>query len=138
VKVLLDENVPHDLRPFLAHHETFTVVHMGWGGVKNGKLLEAAERAGFDVLITGDKTLEYEQNLSHRRIALVALSAVNWPIIEPHLAKIVDAWTMQSLELSPTLIAACSGDDAISPKGLRLADRGSRFLRKLLAARAKP
>ena len=110
---------------------------MGWGGVKNGKLLEAAERAGFDVLITGDKTLEYEQNLSHRRIALVALSAVNWPIIEPHLAKIVDAWTMQSLELSPTLIAACSGDDAISPKGRRLADRGSRFLRKLLGARPK-
>jgi hypothetical protein len=91
VKVLLDENVPHDLRPFLAHHETFTVVHLGWGGVKNGKLLEAAERAEFDVLITGDKTLEYEQNLSHRGIALVALSAVNWPIIEPHLAKIVDA-----------------------------------------------
>ena len=102
MKVLLDENVHHDLRPFLAHHETFTVVHMGWGGVKNGKLLEAAERGGFDVLITGDKTLEYEQNLSHRGIALVALSAVNWPIIEPHLAKIVDAWTMQSLELSPT------------------------------------
>jgi hypothetical protein len=91
LKILLDENLPHDLRPFLAHHEAFTVVHMGWGGVKNGKLLEAADRAEFDVLITGDKTLEYEQNLSHRRIALVALSAVNWPIIEPHVAKIVDA-----------------------------------------------
>src|SRR5271156_6001792 len=63
----------------------------GMGRHKNGKLLEAAERAGFDVLITGDKTLEYEQNLSHRGIALVALSAVNWPIIEPHFAKIVDA-----------------------------------------------
>jgi hypothetical protein len=90
-KVLLDENVAHDLRPFLAHHEASTVVHMGWGGVKNGKLLETAERAGFDVLITGDKTLEYEQNLSHRRIALVALSAVNWPIIEPHVGQIIDA-----------------------------------------------
>jgi hypothetical protein len=91
VKILLDENVPHDLRPFLAHHETFTVAYMGWGGVKNGKLLDAAERAGFDVLITGDRTLEYEQNLSNRAIALVALSAVNWPIIEPNVARIIDA-----------------------------------------------
>jgi hypothetical protein len=57
VKVVLDENVPHDLRLFLAHHETFTVFHMRWGGVKNGKLLEAAERAGFDVLITGTRHL---------------------------------------------------------------------------------
>jgi hypothetical protein len=91
VKVLLDENVAHDLRPFLAHHETFTVAYMGWGGVKNGRLLDAAERAGFDVLITGDKTLEYEQNLSDRSIALLALSAVNWPVLEPNIAKIVDA-----------------------------------------------
>jgi len=91
VKVILDENIPHDLRPFLAHHETFTVAYMGWGGLKNGKLLDAAERAGFDVLITGDKTLEFEQNLAHRGIALVALSAVNWPVIEPHLAKVIAA-----------------------------------------------
>jgi predicted nuclease of predicted toxin-antitoxin system len=91
VKVLLDENIPHDLRPFLAHHETFTVAYMGWGGVKNGKLLDAAEADGFAVLITGDKTLEYEQDLSKRGIALVALSAVNCPLIEPNVAKIVES-----------------------------------------------
>jgi hypothetical protein len=91
VKVLLDENIPHDLRPFLAHHEPFTVAYMGWGGIKNGKLLDVAEAAAFNILITGDKTLEYEQNLSKRSIALVALSAVNWPLIEPNVAKIIDA-----------------------------------------------
>jgi hypothetical protein len=91
VKVLLDENIPHDVRPFLAHHETFTVAYMGWGGLKNGKLLDTAETAGFGVLITGDKTLEYEQNLARRSIALVALSAVNWPLIEPNVAQIVEA-----------------------------------------------
>ena len=91
MKVILDENVPHDLRAFLSHHETFTVAYMGWGGVKNGKLLDAAEGVGFDVLITGDKTLENEQNFSNRRIALVALSAVNWPIIEPNVEKIINA-----------------------------------------------
>ena len=91
MKVLLDENIHHDLRPFLAHHQAFTVTYMGWGGLKNGRLWEAAESAGFDILITGDKTLEYEQNLKQRHISLVALSAVNWPVIEPNLAKIVVA-----------------------------------------------
>ena len=64
---------------------------MGWSGVKNGKLLNAAEEAKFDVLVTADRTLEYEQNLASLRIGIVALSAVNWPIIERHLAKVIDA-----------------------------------------------
>jgi len=89
VKVLLDEHIPHNLRSFFALHETFSVACLGWGGLKNGKLLDAAARAGFDVLITGDKTLEYEQHFPHRRTALVVLSAVNRPVIEPHLSKIV-------------------------------------------------
>lgn len=48
MKVLLDENVPHDLRPFLRHHDTFTVVYAGFAGLKNGALLDAAEKAAFD------------------------------------------------------------------------------------------
>jgi putative NIF3 family GTP cyclohydrolase 1 type 2 len=51
---------------------------MGYAGLKNGKLLEMAEAAGFDILITGDKTLQYEQNMQGRKIALVSLSAVGW------------------------------------------------------------
>jgi hypothetical protein len=91
VKVLLDENVPHDLRPFLSSHETFTTAYLGWAGLKNGNLLDAAEREGFEVLVTGDRTLQYEQNLAGRKIALVSLSAVNWPVIAPHTAKIAAA-----------------------------------------------
>ena len=45
----------------------------------------------FDVLVTGDKTLQFEQNMQGRKIALVSLSAVSWPVIEPHVAKIVEA-----------------------------------------------
>ena len=56
-----------------------------------GRLLDTEEGAGFDVLVTGDKTLEYEQNLAHRGIALVALSAVNWPVIEPQVEKVIYA-----------------------------------------------
>jgi len=91
LKVLLDANAPHDLRPFLRHHDTFTAAYMGWADLTNGALLRVAEDGGFDVLVTGDKTLHHEQNLEGRKIALVSLSAVSWPVIEPHVAKIVAA-----------------------------------------------
>ncbi|RXH55202.1 hypothetical protein [Granulicella sibirica] len=53
--------------------------------MKNGQLLEAAEKAGFDVLLTGDRTLHYEQNVTARKIAIVSLSAISWPLLEPNL-----------------------------------------------------
>jgi len=52
--------------------------YMGFGGLKNGELLSAAEVAGFEVIVTGDKTLEYEQNMKDRKIAVVSLSAPHW------------------------------------------------------------
>jgi hypothetical protein len=79
--ILLDENIPHDLRAYLPH--AYTAAYAGFAGLKNGKLLDAAEAAGFDVLVTGDKTLPCEQNLTGRKIALVCLSAASWPVIEP-------------------------------------------------------
>lgn len=91
MKVLLDANAPHDLRSFLAHHDTFTAAYLGWADLKNGALLRVAEQNGFDVLVTGDKTLHHEQNMEGLKIALVPLSAVSWPVIEPHVAKIVGA-----------------------------------------------
>jgi hypothetical protein len=89
--VLLDENLPHTLRRHLGYHKTTTAAYAGFAGYKNGALLDAAEAAGFDVLITGDRTLHYEQNLSGRKIAIVSLSAVSWPIIEPYVGKIAAA-----------------------------------------------
>ena len=68
MKVLLDENLPHRLRHRLGSHEVSTVSYMGWAGLKNGELLKAAEAAGFEVLVTGDQTLPYEQNLAERRL----------------------------------------------------------------------
>lgn len=91
MRILLDENIPHDLRPHLRHHDTFTVAYLGWAGLKNGLLLNVAEKAGFEVLITGDLSLRYQHNFTGRRIAVVSLSAINWPIIEPHAARIVAA-----------------------------------------------
>jgi hypothetical protein len=91
VKVLLDENLDHALRQLLSHHEVVTVAYMGWSGLKNGELLRVAEEGALDVLLTGDATLSYEQNLTGRRIAIVALSAIQLPIIKQHLTKIVAA-----------------------------------------------
>lgn len=91
MKVLLDENLDHALRNLLAPHEVVTVAFVGWAGLKNGELLQAAEEQGIQVLLTGDTTLHLEQNLTGRRLAVVALSAIQTPIIRNHVARIVAA-----------------------------------------------
>jgi hypothetical protein len=91
VKVLLDENLDHALRKLLGPHEVVTVTYMGWAGVLNGELLRAAEQNGIDVLLTGDKTLHQEQNLIGRRLAIVAQSAIQLPIIKENLTSIIAA-----------------------------------------------
>ena len=91
MKVLLDENLDHALRNLLGPHEVVTVVYMGWAGLQNGALLRAAEDNGIDVLLTGDQTLSYEQNLSGRRLAIVALTAIQLPLIKENLPKIIAA-----------------------------------------------
>jgi hypothetical protein len=91
LKVLLDENLDHALRTLLGPHEVVTVAYMGWAGLKNGELLAVAERTGIEVLLTGDKTLCYEQNLNQRRLAVVALTAIELPIIQNHLPRIIAA-----------------------------------------------
>ena len=91
MKVLLDENLAHRLRTNLGVHEVFTVSYKGWAGLKNGELLRAAENNGIEVFLTGDQTLAYEQNLSGRTIAIVALSSVEWDILKHHLPLIIAA-----------------------------------------------
>jgi predicted nuclease of predicted toxin-antitoxin system len=81
LKVLFDENVPHKLRRNLVKHSVRTVVEMGWVGMRNGELLNRAEAEGFDVLVTGDQNLTFQQNLIARRIAIVVLDTNNWKIL---------------------------------------------------------
>jgi hypothetical protein len=87
VKVLLDENLDHALRKLLGKHEVVTVAFMGWAGPSNGELLRAAEHAGVEVLLTGDQTLNYEQDLAGQGLAIVALSAIQLPIVRKHPPK---------------------------------------------------
>ena len=91
MKVLLDENLPHRLRNALGSHEAFTVSYMGWAGLKNGELLNVAEEAGFEVFVTGDQTLSYEQNMTGRRIAVLVLSTIDRDILKSNAFLIVAA-----------------------------------------------
>ncbi|HEX4343611.1 MAG TPA: DUF5615 family PIN-like protein [Verrucomicrobiae bacterium] len=73
MKILFDVNMPHPLRQELPGHEVITAQFQGWERLENGDLVTAAEKAGFEVLITADKNLRYQQNLSGRKIAILVL-----------------------------------------------------------------
>jgi hypothetical protein len=73
MKILLDECVPWPMHQLLDGHECRTAQQQGWGGIKNGKLLELAE-GEFNLFITSDQNLRYQQNLSGRSIAILELS----------------------------------------------------------------
>ena len=77
MRILLDEQLPRQLARHLVGHSVRTVQQESWAGLKNGVLLSVAEVAGFSVMITGDKNLEYQQNLTGRRIAVVVLGAAS-------------------------------------------------------------
>jgi putative NIF3 family GTP cyclohydrolase 1 type 2 len=91
MKVLLDEDLPHKLRLGLTNHDASTVAYVGWNGLKNGELLSAAETAGFEVFVTGDKRLRHQQNLKERQIGIVLLSVQDWPTLKEKLAEIASA-----------------------------------------------
>ena len=91
MKVLFDEDVPRKLIRFLPQHEIETVVSMEWGGIKNGALLTLIEREGFQVFLTGDKNMEAQQRLEDRPFAVLVMSAINWPVVRPHVQTIAAA-----------------------------------------------
>lgn len=76
MRILLDESLPRKLASELTGHESQTVQKRGWSGLKNGALLKAAA-AEFQVLLTGDKNLEFQQNPAALPIAVIVLVAVN-------------------------------------------------------------
>ena len=94
MRVLFDHNLPHKLRTNLdplGRHEIVTASFMGWGGLKNGELLRTAEGDGIEIFVTGDRSLIFEQTPTGRRLAIVALSTNNWPIIKNHFPRILAA-----------------------------------------------
>jgi hypothetical protein len=89
--VLLDQGTPAPLRRHLRHHIVKTATQQGWDTLANGELLAAAEAEKFDVFVTTDKNLRYQQNLAGRRIAIVVIAHAQWPGLEPHVELVVAA-----------------------------------------------
>jgi hypothetical protein len=91
VLILFDNNVPRGLAGALTSHEVVEARERGWHTLKNGDLLRAAEDAAFDVLVTSDKGIKYQQNLSGRKLALVVLSQGRWRLVRQRLKAIAAA-----------------------------------------------
>lgn len=91
MRVLFDQSTPVPIRPFLVGHSVRTAAQQQWDTLKNGDLLSVAQAAGFEVLLTTDKNIRYQQNLAGRTIAIVVIGRPTWPIPEDHLARVVAA-----------------------------------------------
>jgi len=90
-RVLLDHNAPKGLKAVLADHAVRTAYEMGWAELVNGKLLDAAELSGFDIMVTGDQGIPFQQRLAGRRIAVVVLSDTGWPTVRQYPELVRDA-----------------------------------------------
>jgi len=96
VKILLDANTPAPLARFLRGHDVVRADELGWQGLENGALLDAAEQAGFDLLLTCDQNVPDQQNFASRRLALVILSSNHWPTLRRIAARIATADFVQT------------------------------------------
>jgi hypothetical protein len=92
MRVLLDECLPRPLKRDLPGHDVYTVPEMGWAGVKNGALLRLVE-PDFDIFVTIDGNMKYQQNLSALDLAFVVLTAINNKLetLQPLMPQILDA-----------------------------------------------
>jgi hypothetical protein len=92
LRILFDNNVPVGVRAFLPKHEVRTILEMNWSPrIKNGELLEAAQQAAFDILVTSDQNIRYQQNLGNLSLALVVLGSNIWNVVRIHKAAIAAA-----------------------------------------------
>ena len=91
MRILFDANTPAPLARFLKGHEVVRADELGWQGLENGDLLNAAEEAGFNLLVTCDQNVPYQQNLANRKFGLVVLSSNHWPTLRQVAAQIATA-----------------------------------------------
>lgn len=89
LRILFDKNVPVGLRRFLPEHEVRTIEEMSWPPqIENGQLIAAAEASGFEILITADQNIRFQQNLDGRRLAILTLGSNIWPLLRSHASRI--------------------------------------------------
>ena len=82
VRILFDANTPAPLAGWLKGHQVTRADELEWQGLENGDLLDSAEQAGFEILLTCDQNVRYQQNFSSRKLAVVILSTNHWPSLK--------------------------------------------------------
>ncbi|NER81107.1 MAG: hypothetical protein F6K42_16385 [Leptolyngbya sp. SIO1D8] len=88
MKILFDQGTPVPLRRYLSGHTVDTAYERGWSELSNGDLLTMAEQEGYELLVTTDRNLRYQQNLAMRQIAIVVLMSTSWPRIKQQTNRI--------------------------------------------------
>jgi len=91
MRILLDQNVPRALRNLLPGHAVRTAAEMGWSTLANGNLVDAAERDGFEAIITADRNFGFQVDISSRGLAVIILSTNHWPTLQRGAPAILQA-----------------------------------------------
>jgi len=91
LRILFDQGTPAPLRSWLHRHTVVTAYEKGWDALSNGDLIRSAESDGFDLLVTTDKNLKYQQNLAGRKIGIVVLLSTNWPKMQTRVLEVAAA-----------------------------------------------
>jgi hypothetical protein len=91
MRILFDQGVPRGLAASLRDHEVSEARQLKWERISNGALLKLAEEAGFNLVVTTDKNVRHQQNLSGRIISIVVLGQSPWWLVRQHLDAIVAA-----------------------------------------------
>src|SRR6058998_2954009 len=91
MRILFDNGTPRGVAAALTEHIVEEARSHGWDTLGNGELLDAAEAAGFDVFVTTDRNIRFQQNLAGRRIAVVVLDKARWKLIRRRLPEIAAA-----------------------------------------------
>lgn len=89
--ILFDQSTPAPLRFQLKSHTVTEARDRGWDRLANGDLLDVAEAAGFEVFLTADKNLRYQQNLTRRQIAIVVIGNAQWRLLRHYVERVVSA-----------------------------------------------
>src|SRR5665213_3378648 len=88
MRILFDHGTPSGIARSLSPHQVTEAIERGWDRISNGELLKLAEAAGFDLLLTTDKGIRYQQNLTDRKITIVVLGNSTWRIVRLYLDRI--------------------------------------------------
>jgi hypothetical protein len=91
MRILFDNGTPAPLRHTLKGHTVVEAIELGWDRLVNGELIAAAEAAGFELLVTTDKNMRYQQNLKDRKIAFVVIGNQQWPTLRHYVDRVVSA-----------------------------------------------